>query len=625
VLHSTIRRRIRLVALLAVPLAVLTAVPAVASTPGADVRLTNDAPGSSGYVSNYTAVTGNAYTDATLRECSGSRGRQNEPSVAVNPRNSLVVVGSSNDYCGVFNDGVDADGAPLPIGPIWLGYYRSQNGGTSFQSSLVPGYPEDTSPYAARAQVRTAGAGDPVLAWDGDGRLFAGSESSGDPAFSPKTFGDVWVATYENPGGVNGNTINDGREFRRSIIVAKGSSAPNLNGVFNDKTAIAADRTNNPATRGNVYFAWSRFTGAGGSNIYVVRSTDHGATFSNPMLLTTKENDIQDPDIAIRGDGTVTVTWISTPKNSNRDEINYAVSTDGGATFSPSKNLTSIISYDAQDVPAPSAATPTSGPDFEGQDNEEEATGGARDCGVLESACESGYIFFRRTSSPRSSADQTAPGNPLVYVVVDPVVPGSQVPTGTTYGATEVGVGGRSAVYAISFNPVTGTRSALVQIAPQTRGHQLFADVVADRGVVHVMWWDSRNDRCYSPARPVGNCADRSLVPSLDVFGATLDGSLHAVGATRLTGVTSNPNWDQFAGRTVPFAGDYLWIDSAAGRTYATWTDYRNTVAGDDPRTAGTRGDVKQCRTANGDGTFTGDTCPRAGGLDQNIYGDLAP
>ena len=53
--------------------------------------------------------------------------------------------------------------------------------------------------------MRTASAGDPVLAWDGDGRLFAGSESSDDPAGSKKTFGDVWVATYENPAGVGGS------------------------------------------------------------------------------------------------------------------------------------------------------------------------------------------------------------------------------------------------------------------------------------------------------------------------------------------------------------------------------------------------------------------------------------
>src|SRR5437867_616689 len=166
---------------------------------GPNVRLSNDVGG--GYVSAYTLTTGIRYTDATLGECSRSRGRQNEPSVAVNPRNTNVIIGSSNDYCGVYNDGQDADGAPIPSGPIWLGYYRSENSGRSFQSSLVPGYPGDTSPYAALAAIRTASAGDPVIAWDAHGRVFMGSESSGDPAGSKKGFGDVWVARYANPAG----------------------------------------------------------------------------------------------------------------------------------------------------------------------------------------------------------------------------------------------------------------------------------------------------------------------------------------------------------------------------------------------------------------------------------------
>ena len=144
--------------------------------------------------------------------------------MAIDPRDTKVIVGSSNDYCGVFNRTVD--GVPQPVGPIWLGYYRSENGGASFQSSLVPGYPDDTSPYASRAQIRTATSGDPVLAWDKHGRLFAGAESSEDPAGTPKGFGDVWVATYENPGGTAGNSLNDGKEFKRSVTVARGSSAP---------------------------------------------------------------------------------------------------------------------------------------------------------------------------------------------------------------------------------------------------------------------------------------------------------------------------------------------------------------------------------------------------------------
>src|SRR5207244_10599106 len=203
----------------------------------ADVRLTNDFPGG-GYVSAYTLATGSAYSDATLAECSRARGRQNEPAVAVNPRHVNVLIGSSNDYCGVYNDGSDTNGAPIPSGPIWLGYYRSEDGGQSFVSSLVPGYPKDVSPYASRARIRTASAGDPVLTWDADGRLFAGAEANGDPAGSKQTLGDVWVATYENPGGAPGPTANDGKEFKRSVIVARGSSAPNLLGKFQDTTAI---------------------------------------------------------------------------------------------------------------------------------------------------------------------------------------------------------------------------------------------------------------------------------------------------------------------------------------------------------------------------------------------------
>jgi hypothetical protein len=254
------------------------------------VRLTNDFVGG-GYVSTYTLATGTPYTDATLTECSRSRGRQNEPAVAVNPRNTSVIIGSSNDYCGVYNDGNDADGAPIASGPIWLGYYRSENGGTSFRSSLVPGYPGDTSPYAALAHIRTASSGDPVIAWDGHGRVFMGSESSDDPAGSKKTFGDVWVARFDNPDGVNGNTLNDGKRYLGSEVVAKGSSAPNLLGVFQDKTAIEADRTGGRCD-GNVHFAWARFTGMI-SNIYVSRSVDHGATWSNPMNLTPRQGNLR--------------------------------------------------------------------------------------------------------------------------------------------------------------------------------------------------------------------------------------------------------------------------------------------------------------------------------------------
>ena len=54
-------------------------------------------------MSAYTLATGAAYTDATLQECSRARGRQNEPAIAIDPRDPMVILGSSNDYCGVYN------------------------------------------------------------------------------------------------------------------------------------------------------------------------------------------------------------------------------------------------------------------------------------------------------------------------------------------------------------------------------------------------------------------------------------------------------------------------------------------------------------------------------------------
>jgi hypothetical protein len=305
--------------------------------------------------------------------------------------------------------------------------------------------------------------------------------------------------------------------------------------------------------------------------------------------------------------------------------VRYAVSRDGGATFGPAGTVTTFTGYSAQDVPAASAATAPSEPDV-GSPEADAAGSPARDCGALTAACASRYIFFRHDTQARSAADQTTTtGSHDVYVVLDPSVPGSEVKTGTTYGSITSGTGSQEAVYAIRFNPLTGAKTPLVRVAPEKRGHQLFPDVAVESGVVHVLWWDSYRDSCYSPMRPIGNCADRSLSPSLDVYGTTLNAGLTAVAKTRLTDVTSNPNWDQFGGRTVPFAGDYLWIDSAGGTTYGVWTDYRDTVAGNDPRTTGTNGDVLQCRTARSDGSYTGDKCPRDGGLDQNIYGDKSP
>src|SRR3954471_9111538 len=337
-------QRLLSVAVLAVGLVLVAS--AAAGSPGADRRLTNDAKG---YVSEYTLATGAPYTDDVLAECSIARGRQNEPADEIDPRNAQVIVGSSNDYCGVYA-GSGATAQPVASGPIWLGYYRSENAGSSFTSSLVPGYPGDTSPYGALAKIRTASAGDPVIAWDNHGRLFMGSESSDDPSGSKKTFGDVWVARFDNPNASGQPTTDDGKRFLGSTIVAKGSSAPNLLGKFHDKTSIEADRTGG-ACDGNVYFSWSRFTGNGGVGIYFSRSTDHGVTFSSPMKLTPSIHDVQFPDISVTGNGNVYVTFRQFADNGGGiDAVMLTKSTNCGQTFSRPQVLTTFTRADAADV-----------------------------------------------------------------------------------------------------------------------------------------------------------------------------------------------------------------------------------------------------------------------------------
>jgi hypothetical protein len=604
----------------------------IAQTPGADVRLTNDFPGSTGYISAFTLATGNPYTDAVLSECSIARGRQNEPAVEVDPRNTNVLIGSSNDYCGVYSTVVG--GVPVALGPIWLGYYRSENGGTSFQSSLVPGYPGDVSPFAALAQIRTASAGDPVIAWDGHGRVFMGSESSGDPAGTAKTFGDVWVARYENPDGEGGSTINDGKAYRGTTRVAKGSSAPNLLGVFHDKTAIQADHSGSPCD-GNVYFSWARFTAGKNSNIYFVRSTDHGVTFSNPVLITTSIKNVQDPDISVTGNGHVYVTFDEgETKSGQRSAVAIAKSTDCGQTFSKPQVVTTFIPYTPLDVSAPQPIPiPTASLDdplFEGTS----AAGSiARDCGDFADHCASGFTFPRGGTAPRSTADQLDKNHEWIYIVYDPSKPGTVVPTGTTFFTTEVpGQGSQAGIFFTRYDGAAGTHTTPALIDDESTGHQFFPDISADGGVLHVLWWDSRLDPNYSPTRPIGNNAAGVVAPSLDVWAAkSNDNGATWTGQTRVTDVTSNAGYEQFDNRQIPFAGDYLWITSHGDFSFGTWTDWRDTVQGTDPRETtedndNATTDVHQCRTFNTTfGFWSGDLCPHAGGIDQNIFGDHTP
>ncbi|MCW2601079.1 MAG: hypothetical protein JWM02_2908 [Frankiales bacterium] len=594
----------------------VSATSALASvTSSTDVRVSPDSP--------YTKANGRAIGagDAIAR-CGTNRRQQNEPSTAVDPRDPSIIVAGSNDYCTV-------PGA----GGTWTGMYRSTNAGSNFSGSVVPGYPTDSSPEGQASPLHQRGlvnAGDPVQAWDNQGRLFYLGNAFNRTA--PQN-ASVWVATYDQ----------DAARYLRTVIVGKGTPAPQ--GKFNDKTAIEVDRGIHSGSAGNVYTAWSVFQGAGNNEIVFSRSTDHGATFSTPTKISSGVKDNQFADIAVTSNGTVYVAWrqFESSRGHQRAAVVYVRSTDGGASFTSPAVAQYFEAFDAADSAGNPAAAEAAheqayqradGPDGEVSDT---SVGDSRDCGVGPFACRSGYVFFRHDSQPRITADPAA-ADQKVYLAFDAVIPGTEAPATTTYNTADpvgstlrVGQGG---LYFSTLSGSSWSTPTLLDGRPvgaSRRGHQFFPDINADHGVLHAVWHDSRNDPAYSVQFPPGNDGTHrdaqgfaTATHGLDTYAASSTNGGASWTETRLSQSAQMPNYLMFGDRQVPFHGDYNYVSSVGSFAYNTWTDTRDSEPpnpGDDPRNAGGEGfQVNQCRTLSG-GSYGPDTCPDAGGLDQDIFG----
>ena len=551
-----------------------------------------------------------------ITACGANRRQQNEPSTAIDARMTDVVVAGSNDYCTV-----------QLAGGTWAGFYRSTDSGRTWTDSLLPGYPTDQSPEGKASPLQQQGitnAGDPVQAWDTSDRLFYMGNAFN--RVSPQN-GSVWVATYDQ----------DATHYVRTVIVGK--AGPALNGRFNDKTSIEVDRGVSSPHHGNVYAAWSLFQGVNGNNaIYFTRSTDHGATFTQPAKLSVGSKNVQFADIAVTSNGTVYIAYrqFDSSRGHQENAVAYVVSTDGGATFGKPQVATPFEPFDAADTAGnPTAAAAAheqaylhaDGPAAEAG---EASVGDSRDCGSGPFACTSGFVFFRHDSQPRITADPKA-ADQRVYLVYDATVPGSEVPSATTYNTADpAGSTLRVGQGAIYFSVLdNGHWSTPARLAPTPTGHQLFPDVNADGGVLHAVWHDSRNDPAYSVQYPPGNdgavrdsAGFAAATPGLDTYAASSRDGGATWSVTRLSTTSQMPNYEMFGDRRVPFHGDYNYVSSVGANAYNTWTDTRQVAGGDDPRYAGGTGfDVLQCRTQDASGTWSADTCPNAGGLDQDIYG----
>jgi hypothetical protein len=250
--------------------------------------------------------------------------KQNEPSLAQNPRNALNLISGSNDEIGLpACTNTTPSSCPFTPGISVSGFYASFDRG-------------HTWPCQGLINLKAFGEyafGDPAQAFDSRGNAYYGTLAF---PFPPTT---DEVATGQQADFFVAKSTDGGCTYP-SAARASGSSPA----TFDDKDSIAADSNASSPFRDNVYVAWTRFNapignghGFGNDQILLSRSTDGGATFSPPAHLSPAHNNNsvggrQGSAVQVGPDGTVYVAWFDTVQKQPVEVV--TTSHDGGVTFS---------------------------------------------------------------------------------------------------------------------------------------------------------------------------------------------------------------------------------------------------------------------------------------------------
>ena len=252
---------------------------------------------------------------------------QNETAIAVDPNNANRVVGSANDYvtrtwtCTIGSTPCSA------LGDGYSGTYFSNDGGTtwcctstdpSHIGTLIPGVEHLVGgPYDA--------GGDPAVAFDSRGHVYY-SGLGFNRSSAPNT-----VAVNRGTFDVSGNLTWGPPTFINP------TTSP---AVFNDKPWIAADSHTSSPFRDRVYETWTRFVFSAATGRYVqspiafAYSSNGGATFSTPVLISGNVLYGQGSHPVVGPDGTVYVFWDGSTRLAALDSIYMVKSTDGGVSWS---------------------------------------------------------------------------------------------------------------------------------------------------------------------------------------------------------------------------------------------------------------------------------------------------
>jgi hypothetical protein len=283
--------------------------------------------------------------------------RQNEPSIAVSTRNPLHLLAGANDYRSLnipFEDiipGSDIQ-STAEYRDAWLGVFKSFDGGQSWTSTLMPGYPQDTTPEGLESPIYGLhAAADPTVR-PGPNGLFFYSGIAFDRI--EKGNSKIFVARFIDN---NNKETGDPIKYLDTTIIDTGTS-----GQFTDKPWIAIDIPRDGSSSinidgqtipsGNVYIVYSIFLGNLESNeihskILFARSFDYGQTWEHPIKLSESQHINQGTTLAISpDDGTIYVAWRRFGSEGEPDAIVTCHSKDGGQKFSKAVEVATIDAFD---------------------------------------------------------------------------------------------------------------------------------------------------------------------------------------------------------------------------------------------------------------------------------------
>jgi hypothetical protein len=250
---------------------------------------------------------------------------QNETAIAVDPNNPNRLVAGANDYV-TRTWSCTISGTPCSaLGDGYSGTFFSNDGGQTWcctatdpghLGTLIPGVEHLTGgPYDA--------GGDPAVAWDSNGHVYYAG--LGFNRTSPP-----------NTVTVSRGTFSGGNLSWSAPTFVNATTSPS---TINDKEWIAVDHNPSSPFRDRVYLSWTRFlfnphNGAyTQSPIFFASSSDGGATFTTPKAISGNVLYSQGSRPVVGPDGSLYVFWDGATRLSTLDSIWVVKSTDGGATW----------------------------------------------------------------------------------------------------------------------------------------------------------------------------------------------------------------------------------------------------------------------------------------------------